>query len=191
MPKRRRLNRELVIAQAAVMADEAGDATAVSLTALAQALDIRPPSLYNHVASLDDLRAGLALHGAQQLLAALQQATQGLAGREAVLATAVAYRRFAQEHPGLHPLTIRAPEPEETELAAAAQRLLQMLLLLMASLGLTGDDALHAIRGLRAILHGFTSLERAGGYKMDLDPDESFHRLLETYLQGLTTPRTG
>lgn len=191
MAKRRRLNRERVIAQAAAMADEAGDATVVSLTALAQALDVRTPSLYNHVASLEDLRAGLALHGAQILLAKLQQASQGLVGREAVMATAVAYRHFAQNHPGLYPLTIRAPEPDESELVASSQQILQMLLLIMASLGLAGDDALHAIRGLRAILHGFTSLERAGGYKMDLDRDESFRHLLGTYLQGLPTPAAG
>jgi hypothetical protein len=71
-------------------------------------------------------------------------------------------------------------------LAALAQELLQMLLLVMASLGLRGNDAFHAIRGLRAILHGFTSLEAAGGYKMPLDQEESFHRLVNTYLDGLT-----
>lgn len=167
------------------MADETGDVTAVSLTTLAQALEIRTPSLYNHVASLDDLHSGLAIYGLRQLIATLQQATQGLVGREAVVATAVAYRRFVQDHPGLYPLTIRAPEPEESELVALSQTLVQMMLLIMASLGLQGDDAIHAIRGLRAILHGFTSLERAGGYKMTLDQNESFHHLLDAYLRGL------
>ncbi|MGD2050699.1 MAG: TetR family transcriptional regulator, partial [Chloroflexota bacterium] len=61
MPKRRRLNRELVIRKAAEMADEGGSLTAVSLTALAQELDIRPPSLYNHVDSLEDLHCGMAI----------------------------------------------------------------------------------------------------------------------------------
>lgn len=186
MPKRRRLNRERVIAQAAQMADEAGDAAAVSLTALAQALQIRTPSLYNHVANLEDLHTGLAVYGLRQMIAELQQATQGMVGREAVWAAAVAYRRFAHSHPGLYPLTIRAPELEQTELAALAQTLLQMLLLILASLGIQGDDAIHAIRGLRAILHGFTSLEAAEGYKMALDREESFRRLLNVYLDGVT-----
>jgi hypothetical protein len=61
-----------------------------------------------------------------------------------------------------------------------------MLLLVMASMGVQGDDAIHAIRGLRAILHGFCSLEAAEGYKMSLDREESFHRLVNTYLDGLT-----
>jgi len=182
MPKRRRLNRQAVIGAAAAMADEAGSVAAVRLSALARALQVQPPSLYNHIDGLEDLRYGLAVYAAENLLVTLRQASQGLVGREALMAIAVAYRQFAHEHPGLYPLTIRAPEPDEEELVALSQEMLQMLLLLMASLGLQGDDALHAIRGLRAILHGFVSLEAAGGFKMDLDREDSFQRLVSAYL---------
>ena len=185
MAKRRRLNRDLVIEQAALLADEAASVPAVSLTALAQALEVRPPSLYNHVDGLEDLQAGLALYALRQLVFELRQASLGLVGREALMAIAVAYRRFAHDHPGLYPLTIRAPEPDQLELVALSQELLQMLLLLLASQGLQGEDALHAIRGLRAILHGFTSLEAAGGFKMALDAEESFQRLVGAYLDHL------
>ncbi len=185
MVKRRWLNRELVIEKAAAMADEASDVAAVSLTALARAFDVRPPSLYNHVASLEDLHRGMALYALRLLLSDLRQASSGLVGRESITAVASAYLRFVHAHPGLYPLTIRAPESEETELAALSQELVQMMLLIVASLGLKGDDAIHAIRGLRAILHGFASLEAAEGYKMALDPEDSFRRLLNTYLDGL------
>ena len=185
MAKRRRLNRELVIKRAAALVDEARSVPAVSLTALAQALEIRPPSLYNHIDGLEDLRYGLAVYGIQQLIRELRHASLGLVGREALMAIAGAYRRFAHNHPGLYPLTIRAPEPDQAELVALSQELLQMLLLLMASQGVQGDDALHAIRGLRAILHGFTSLEAAGGFKMALDREESFQRLVSAYLDQL------
>lgn len=185
MPKRRRLNRELVVEKAATLADESGSAAAVTLAALADALEIRPPSLYNHVAGLEDLQRGMAAHGLRLLMAELRQASQGLVGREALAAMAHAYRRFAHAHPGIYPLTIRAPEPDETELAALSQEMVQMLLLVMASLGLQGDEAIHAIRGLRAILHGFASLEAAGGYKMALDQEESFRRLVSAYLNLL------
>ncbi len=186
MGKRRRLNRELVIAKAVEMADEAGDGTAVSLVALAQTLEIRPPSLYNHVASLEDLQAGMAAFGLRQLITGLRQASLGQVGQEAVVSIANAYRQFVHTHPGIYPLTIRAPEPDETERVALSQELIQMLLLVMASMGLQGDDAIHAIRGLRAILHGFTSLEAAGGYKMALDLEESFQRLVSAFLNGLS-----
>lgn len=188
MATQRRLNRERVIARAVDLADEAGSVTAVSLTSLAQALNVRPPSLYNHIASLEDLHAGMTLFGLRLLIADLRRAAQGQVGRAAIESIADAYRQFVHAHPGIYPLTIRAPERDEAELIALAEELLQMLLLVMASFGLQGDDAVHAIRGLRAILHGFASLEAAEGYKMALDREESFRRLVGVYLDGLALP---
>jgi AcrR family transcriptional regulator len=188
MVKRRRLNRERVVEEAVTKADEARDVSAVTLTSLAEALDVRPPSLYNHIDSLEDLHYGMAVEGARRLREVLQQAALGLVGHEALLAMANAYREFVQAHPGVYPLTIRAPEADQPELAAQAQEILQLLLLVMASIGLQGDEAIHAIRGLRAVLHGFASLELAEGYKMPLDREESFRRLLSAYLDGITSP---
>jgi AcrR family transcriptional regulator len=188
--KRRRLNRAQVIEQAAALADAAGNVQAVSLTALAAALAIRPPSLYNHVHSLDDLQAGLAGYALEQLLATLSEAARGRVGRDALEAMAHACRQFAHDHPGLYPLSVRAPEPDETDRIALSDELVHLLLLIMASMGLQGEDALHAIRGFRAVLHGFVSLEAAEGYKLALDQDESFRRLVAVYLDGLVaTPR--
>jgi hypothetical protein len=46
--------------------------------------------------------------------------------------------------------------------------------------GPDNDDALRAIRALRAPLHGFVALESAGGFALalDLDLDEAFDRLV-------------
>lgn len=186
MAKRRRLNREIVVQKAAEMADKAGRVEAVTLTDLAAALQVRVPSLYNHVDNLDDLRRALAVYAVEQLLATLRAATAGKIGRDAVQAMAHAYRRFGQVHPGIYFLTIRAPDPNEEALVALSQELLQMVLMTLASLGLQGDDALHAVRGLRAILHGYTALEAAQGFKMDLDREESFRRLVDAFLAGAT-----
>jgi AcrR family transcriptional regulator len=190
MVKRRWLTRDIVVEKAAEIADEAGTPRAVTLTALAAALDVRVPSLYNHVASHDDLTQAMALYALRHLVAHLRAAAAGRTGRDALLAMALAYRRFAAAHPGIYPLTVRAPDPGEEALTAVAEELLQILLLLFASLGFHGDEALHAVRGLRALLHGFTALEDAGGHKMDLDRDDSFHRVVTVYLDGLALPRS-
>lgn len=194
MSTRRQLNRERVVAEAARLVDEsaakgAGGVETLSMATLAEALRIRPPSLYNHVASLDDLRYGMALLASRRLLAVLRQAAAQHAGREALSYMAFAYRRFALEHPGIYPLTIRAPGPDQPELAETAQELLNLLLLALASMGWVGDDALHAVRGFRALLHGFVSLEGAGGFAMPLDREESFRRLLFGYLNGMRDSR--
>lgn len=185
----RRLSRADVVAQAAMLADAAGTVHSVTLTELAQVLGIRPPSLYNHVAGLEDLHAALAVYGLGLLLDEVRGAMAGKIGRAAVIHMAQAYRGFARTHPGLYPLTLRAPSPDETELTKLAQEFLHLMLLVMGSLGLEGDDALHAIRGLRAILHGFAALEAVEGYKLPLDTDESFRRAIDVYLEGLEKMR--
>lgn len=189
MAKRRQLDRETVVAKAGDLADAAGSVHAVTLTTLAAALDVRVPSLYNHVAGLEDLHGALALYATEELLRRLRTATAGQSGFAALMQIAFAYRRFALDHPGTYPLTLAAPRPDENERAALAQELVQMLLLVFASCGIEGEDAIHAIRGLRALLHGFVSLEGAEGFKMPVALDESFRQLLTTYLTGLASGR--
>lgn len=174
-----------MVQTAVEMADKLGDSRAVSLAAVARALNVRTPSLYNHVNGADDLQYGMALYATRQLIDRIQEASGGLVGREALTATATAYRQFAQQHPGIYPLVAKAPDAEQAELARLAGTLLQFLLLILASLGLEGENALHAVRGLRAILHGFVSLEAADGFKFELDREESFRRLVRTYIEGL------
>ncbi|NJN53783.1 MAG: hypothetical protein HC804_02890 [Anaerolineae bacterium] len=96
MSKRRWLNRDIVVGRAVQIADEEGEVTAVSLTALAQSLEVRPPSLYNHVASLEDLQHGMAVSSLRLLLEELRQASRGMVGRAALESIAHAYRQFAQ-----------------------------------------------------------------------------------------------
>jgi AcrR family transcriptional regulator len=148
---------------------------------------VRVPSLYNHVTSLDDLHNALAHHALRQLTLDLRVASVGQVGQAALVAVAVAYRRFALAHRGTYPLTLRAPSfaPQDSAWQALADELLQMFLLLMASCGLHGDDAIHAVRGLRALLHGFASLETVEGFKLPVDLEESFQRALGAYLAGV------
>jgi hypothetical protein len=75
--------------------------------------------------------------------------------------------------------------PIDVELEAAQERVVQIALAVVASFGLQGNDALHAVRGLRSIVHGFATLEVAGGFGLPLDCDESFRRLITAFINGL------
>ena len=59
------------------------------------------------------------------------------------------------------------------------------MLSVLAGYRVKGDDALHATRGLRAIIHGFVSLDAAGGFRLKLDLGESFDRLLAAFARDL------
>lgn len=51
--------------------------------------------------------------------------------------------------------------------------------------GLTGDDAIDAVRAVRAALHGFIALEAAGGFGLPREIDRSFERLVTALIRSL------
>jgi AcrR family transcriptional regulator len=177
------LDRSAVIEAAAKLADESGGE--VTFAALASHLGVQPPSLYNHVAGQDGLRRELALLGLRELERRVTRATVGRSGADAILSLAQAYRGFARQRPGVYAATLRAPDPGDAELTALANDIVAVLVAVMESCGLRGDDAIHAIRSLRALLHGFVTLEAAGGFGLPVDLDESFRRAVQAFVAGM------
>jgi AcrR family transcriptional regulator len=173
-----------VLDEAVRIADAEGLA-AVTLARVAQALDVRAPSLYNHVSSRDALLRAIALRGMAELDDALRDAAVGRAGADALAAIARAYRDYARHHPGRYAATVRAPAPGDTELAARAARVVDLILAVLSSWGLDGEDAIHAVRGIRSALHGFTTIELDGGFGLPLDLDDSYERLIATLIAGI------
>ncbi len=158
---------------------------AVTLARLAAELGVRPPSLYKHVDGLDAIHRGLALRGLNAASSRCQRATVGKARGDALFAFAHAYWQFAREHPGLYAASVRAAKPGENDIAAAGEALIGIVLAVLAGYGVKGDDALHATRGLRAIIHGFVSLDAMGAFRLKLDLAESFDRLLGAFAGDL------
>lgn len=188
MSARTRLSRELIIRTAADLLDRA-DGREVTLAQVADALGVRTPSLYNHIDGQDDLHRGVAVFAVRELGARIAHAAIGKTGDAAVLAIGHAYRQFARERPGLYRASLRAPGPDQQDLIAASGAILAVLRLVLDVYGLAEADQVHAIRGLRSLLHGFVSLELAGGFGLPVDLDQSFHRLLQTFLDGLRRER--
>jgi AcrR family transcriptional regulator len=178
------LDQLTVVEAAAKLVDEEG-IEQLTLGRLAERLGVRTPSLYNHIAGLPGLKHELALYCLRDLLNLVTRATIGKSRTEAIVALANAYRAYARETPGRYALTLQAPDPGDQELQAWAQQLVDVLQAVLAPYRLSQQDAIHAIRGLRSIVHGFISLEVAGGFGMPVDLDASFHWLIDAFVAGL------
>jgi AcrR family transcriptional regulator len=178
------LTSEKIADAAAAIADKDG-LDAVTLTRLAANLGVRPPSLYKHIGGLDDIRRMLALRGLAEATRRLQRTTVGKARDEALFALARTYWQFARDHPGLYLASLRPVGSGDRDLAAAADMLLGTVLAVLSGFGIRGNDALHAARGLRAIIHGFVSLDASGGFRLGLDLGESFDRVLSAFARDL------
>ena len=181
------LDQASVVEAAAKLVDEKG-IDQLTLGRLAERLGVRTPSLYNHVAGLPGLKHDLALFCSRELLDRLLHATIGKSRAEAIFAFANAYRAYAREAPGRYGLTLQAPRPGDWELQTIAQQLIEVALAILAPYKLGEEEAIHAIRGLRSIVHGFISLEGAGGFAMPVDLDASFRWLINVFVAGLDRP---
>jgi AcrR family transcriptional regulator len=184
---RMQLDKSKVVTAAAALVNSSGWED-LSLGALAGELGVQTPSLYNHIDGLPGLRRELTLLSTRQLGERLAEAAIGQSGPEAVRAIARAYRGYIKDNPGLYLLGVRSAAfkvPPDAELQAAQARVLGVTLAAIAAFGLSEPDALHAIRGLRSFIHGFATLEIAGGFGLPLDCEESFRRLIEVFIRDL------
>lgn len=181
---RRGLDRAQVVDAAVQVADAEG-LEAVTVARVALELGVRGPSIYNHVDGRAGLVGGIALRGMHELAAALSAAATGRSGRDAIVALADAYRRYANEHPGRYAATVRAPADDDEALRRAAAEILEVVVAALRACNLEGDASVHAVRAVRSALHGFVALEGGGGFAIDVDRDRSFAFLVDLLAEGL------
>lgn len=178
------LTKAAVLDAAAVLADEVG-LEAVTLARLAERLGVRTPSLYHYFPGQAGLQRELALRGLRDLNETMGEAAMGTAGAEGVRAVAQAYRSFVKAHPGLYAATVRAANDNDAAMVAAQTKPVEIALRALSAYHLSHDEAIHAVRMLRCVVHGIATLEVAGGFGIPLKVDETFRRLLDSYISAL------
>lgn len=182
------LDDKTIMQAATAIANETG-LQSVTLATLAKQLNVRPPSLYNHVNGLPEIRDKLTLLGLQGLQAAMQHALANQnPDTDMIPALALAYKKYATEHPGLYEATININPKEHSDVIQ--QEAAQLVELVSNGLRPYLPDAdedviIHAVRGVRSLLHGYTSLVLSGGFNMGIDREESFRYMIQAYMAGI------
>lgn len=184
MPSKAGLNRAAVISAAAQLLDCA-ESPELTMGNLAAHLGVRTPSLYNHISGIADLQFEIALFGTQELGRRIARAAIGKSGDAALLAIAGAYRGFAKEKPGLYRATLRAPSADENARMKVSDEIIDVLRVVLEPFQLSDQRVIHVIRGFRSVLHGFVSLELAGGFGIPLNVNQSFDDLIRMFISGL------
>ncbi|WP_426625188.1 TetR/AcrR family transcriptional regulator [Leifsonia sp. McL0607] len=184
------LTRSAVASVALEVVDDGGvtGLDRLTLAAVASRAGVAVPSLYKHVASLDDLRRLVATDCVAELTRVLAEATIGRSGPEAIHSAADAVRAYAHRHPGRYAATQVAPDlrsAADAELAARAEETIAVLAAALRGFGLPDDATVDAIRMLRSALHGFITLELGGGFGLPDDLDRSFRLLIDGTVAGI------
>lgn len=160
----------------------------LTLASVATQVGVAVPSLYKHVASLADLRRGIAIDSVGALTDALRRSTTGRSGGDAVRAMAGALRDFAHRHPGQYAATQVAADrsaPGDAGLVAASDETIAVIGAVLRGFDLDPGVMIDAIRILRSALHGFVVLELGGGFGLPDDLDRSFDLLVAASVAGI------
>ena len=183
---RARLTPLSVTEAGAVMIDEIGFEN-LSMGLLAERLGVKTPALYKHVTSQADLAHRIAVRAMAEFADAIRDAIQGRAGSDALAAGAQAMRTYVREHPGQYAAGDAASRPTgpDDPITPAVERVVASWAAMLRGYHLDAGQEIHALRMLRSALHGFSTLEAAGGFQYDPSVDDSFTWMVGFLDRGL------
>lgn len=178
------ITKSAVIQTASEIADERG-LNNVSLKTVAERLNIRTPSLYNHIESLEDLLRNVAHTNMKIMNERMMQAAIGVSGDDAVKAVGITYLDFMIEHPGIYETIQWATWNGTEETAEIFTQYKSLLTTLIRSCNIRKKNAEEALNILTGILHGYTTLRLKEAIS---DPEKirkSLSEALDVILLGL------
>jgi AcrR family transcriptional regulator len=168
---------------------EQGGLEAVTMASVASVVGVRPASLYKHVRDREALLVAVGEDAAAELAAILGSATgkPGADPARRLASLADAYRAFAARSPRAASMLFADLGPG-TGLPVEASAIAARPVIDVAASMVGPDDALPAARVLTAFVHGFTSMESAGAFRLGGDVDRAFRYGVEVLARGLTRP---
>jgi AcrR family transcriptional regulator len=177
---------EAIVTAAKRIVETAG-IEALSMQAVAEAVDVRPPSLYKRFTDREALVRSVQHRAFGDLRSVLERVPRDRPAAERLERMAHAYRAFARRHKRLYAAMFAgtmAFEGEDLSVRAAATApLLECIRSLVRN-----DDVLPVARLFTAFAHGFVSMELAGAFRLGGDIDEAFSYGVNRLIASITSP---
>ncbi len=175
---------ELIIETSSCIANKVG-LDNLSLKIIAEELNIKPPSLYNHIRSLDEIKQKLMIYGWKQMEEKMLDSAVGVSGYEALKNMCYAFYDYATNNKGVFTAMLWYNKYENIQKENATKRLFNMLFKVMKSLDISDDNINHIIRTLRGFLEGFSLLVNNNAFGNPISIKESFDLSLEIIMNGI------
>ena len=175
---------ELVIETSAKLSNKVGLEN-LSLKMIAEELNIKSPSLYNHISSLDNIKERLMIYGWKQIENKMIYSSVGVSGYEALKSMCYAFYDYATNNKGIFTAMLWYNKYENEEKKNTTTRLFDTLFKVMNSLNIRDDNINHIIRTLRSFLEGFSLLVNNNAFGNPISIKESFDLSLEIIMNGI------
>lgn len=183
--QKRNLTKEKIIKVAFSLADEIG-INQVTFQKIAQKLDIKYQSLYNHFDNIDDLKAKMTVHLFIELNSKLMKTLIGKSAEDAVREFAYVYRDFAFENKTGYGLFMSIPNINNEEayiLAKENNAIIHQILYFYIK---DKTELIHKSRELRSILHGFVSMVFLGYFQGNANLEDTFKLMIDDFILSLS-----
>jgi AcrR family transcriptional regulator len=161
-----------------------------SVEKLAERCHIRPTSTYKYFRGHEDLQDGLTAGALALLVDAHQEVHMTQVGREALEAYALVERAYAQAHPILYAVALRAPRGQGAELRLLRQAYMAIATKMLRGYDIPAEVAPEIANCLSAALQGFVSAEIAGRGRTGPEFDRNYERLLDMLDAGARNARS-
>ena len=180
------LDKSAVISRAAQLANDVGLEN-ITLKALANDLNIQPPSLYSHIRGLEDLKKELMLYGWLQMEDQILEAVAGISGYDAIEAICRTFMRYATTNPGVFNAMLWYNKFENDEANNATQKLFSVVFKVFSSLNISQENSDHLMRTFRSFLEGFALLVNHNAFGNPISINDSFELSLKVLMAGMKT----
>lgn len=180
------LDEEIIITTVASLANEVG-LEELSLKMVADALEIKSPSLYNYFTNLENIKERLMLYGWRQVEDLMINAATGVSGYDALRAMCYAFYDYTTTNPGVFTAMLWYNKYDSVEYNIVTKRLFRTLFKIMRSLNLDDEIIHHTIRTFRSFLEGYVLLVNNRAFGSPLQVRRSFDISLEIILRGINT----
>lgn len=182
--KRAGIDKETIIRSAAQLVNQAG-IERITMKMLADKLGVKPPSLYNHMKGLEDLKKQLMIFGWTQAKEKLLLSLAGVSGYDAIKAMCYAFYDYATENTGLFEVMLWYNKFQNEEAAEATAELLAVIFKVTRSLDIPDNYCFHLIRTFRGFLEGFFLLVNNGSFGHPLPVTDSFEISVNILIAGI------
>ncbi len=180
------VSNELIIETSACIANRVG-LDNLSLKIIAEELNIKSPSLYNHIKSLDEIKQKLMIYGWKQMEEKMLDSAVGVSGYEALKNMCYAFYDYAVNNKGVFTAMLWYNKYDSSQKEKATTKLFNMLFKVMRPLNISDDNINHIVRTLRGFLEGFSLLVNNNAFGNPISIKESFDLSLEIIMNGIKT----
>lgn len=174
----------LIVETSAKLSNEVGIEN-LTLKIIAKELNIKSPSLYNHISNLDDIKEKIMIYGWKQIENNIIAAAVGVSGYEALRKMCYAFYDFAINNKGIFNAILLYSKSDNLEKNNITKRIFDMLFKVMKPLDISDNNIKNSIKTLISFLEGFSLNVNTNTLEYQISTKESFDNSLEIIIDGI------